>query len=77
VTKKTTLKDLIEELQKAIANGGMTKLTVDAAIRNLSELGYQYDYKRFPPLVRTEDFTDTSSDTPSNLAEALLWKLGK
>jgi hypothetical protein len=75
--KKITLKDLITVLQKAIENGEMTKQTVDTAIKNLSDLGYQYDYERFPALVGTENFTDTSGETPSSLAEALLWKLGK
>ncbi len=77
MTNKVTLKELIAALQKAIANGQMTKQAVDMAIKNLSNLGYQYDYDRFPALVDTENFTDTSCETPSNLAEALLWKLGK
>lgn len=77
MTKKSKLKCLIAELQKAITNGGMPKQTVDAAIKNLAELGYQYDYERFPALVGTKSFTDTSRTTPTNLAEALIWKLGK
>lgn len=77
MTKKNILENLIAELQKAIANGGMNKGTVENAVKALSELGYQYDNKRFPALVGTETFVDTSCETPSNLAEALLWKLGK
>ena len=79
MTKKNIfcLENLIAELQKAIVNGGMNKGTVENAVKALSELGYQYDNKRFPALVGTENFVDTSCETPSNLAEALLWKLGK
>lgn len=77
MTNGSQLKDLIATLQNAITSGGMNKETVDAAIKTLSKLGYQYDYKRFPILVGTEAFTDISRDTPSNLAESLLWKLGK
>jgi hypothetical protein len=72
-----TLKGIIETLHKAIANGEMTKRTVETAIKNLSDLGYQYDDERFPALADTENFTDASGETPCNLAEALLWKLGK
>jgi hypothetical protein len=71
------LKTLIARVQTAIANGGMTKEVVDSAIKELSNLGYAYDDGTFPPLTDTETFTDTSRDIPVNLAEALLWKLGK
>jgi len=55
----------------------MTKEVVDSAIEGLSDLGYAYDDGTFPALVDTENFRDTSRNTPANLAEALLWKLGK
>ena len=71
------LKDLIAVLQKAIADEQMTRQIVDKAVESLSGLGYAYDHERFPALVDTEKFLDTSGETPSNLAEALLWKLGK
>jgi hypothetical protein len=77
MTKKQHLKDLVATLQQAIVSGGMNREMVNAAIKALSELDHEYDYERFPTLVNTETFTDTSGDTPSNLAEALLWKLGK
>ena len=75
--KKNTLKDLIAGLQKAIARGRINKGTVENAIKALADLGYRYDDNRFPTLRSTENFADTSGETPSNLAEALLWKLGK
>ena len=77
ITKKNTLEDLIAGLQKAIAGGRINKGIVENAIKALADLGYQYDDKRFPTLRGTENFADTSGKTPSNLAEALLWKLGK
>jgi len=77
MTTTKQLKELICTLQQNIANGGMTKEVVDTAIRQLATLGYEYDYERFPALRNTENFTDTSGEAPSNLAEALLWKLGK
>jgi hypothetical protein len=41
-------------------------------------LGFKlYDEKQFPPLIDSDKFVDSSRDSPSNLAEALLWKLGK
>lgn len=71
------LSELIASLQRSVADGGMTKETIAAAIKQLATLGYEYDYDAFPKLVNTEDFTDESGDSPRNLAEALLWKLGK
>ena len=55
--------------------GGVNKGTVENAGKALSDLGYQYDDKRFPALVGTENFADTSGQTPSNLAEALFMTL--
>jgi hypothetical protein len=75
--KKSSLGKLIASLQQAIANGGMKRKTVVDAIETLSELGYKYDGERFPALADSGTFSVTNSETPSNLAEALLWKLGK
>lgn len=71
------LRELIAKLQKIIENGGINKDSIENAMKKLTDLGFQYDDKKFPPLKGTENFVDTSGDTPSNLAEALLWKLGK
>jgi hypothetical protein len=68
--------NLITELQIAIANNGMTAERVIAATRELAELGWEYDDERYPPLADTEAFSD-AGEAPSNLAEALLWKLGR
>lgn len=72
-----TLRELIADLQESIVNGKMNCKTVEEAIKSLAQLGYKYDNEQFPPLNDTEAFTDTSGTSPSNLAEALLWKLGK
>ena len=77
MTQQCTLKQLIANIQKAIVNGGMNKETVKATVNCLSLLGYEYDNEQFPPLIGTEKFSDTSGNSPSNLSEALLWKLGK
>ena len=74
IMTKEALGDLIAGLQKAIMQGTMNKGTVENAINALANLGYQYDDKRFPNLRGTENFAGTSGETPSNLAEALLWK---
>lgn len=77
MTNGAQIKKLIANLQKAITNGGLNQRAVSSVIGELSKLGYTYDYARFPKLVNTETFIDTSGDTPYSLAEALLWKLGK
>jgi hypothetical protein len=74
---KNTLKELITKLQKIIVHDELNKGSIENAIKILSDLGYQYNDKKFPTLKGTENFVDTSGETPSNLAEALLWKLGK
>jgi hypothetical protein len=50
---------------------------VEQHIGNLSELGFQYDQETYPVLSKTELFLPNTEDSPQNLAEALLWKLGK
>lgn len=75
--KESPLGKLIAKLQKAVSSDCMNREVVLEAIADLSELGYKYDSESFPALFGTESFKDTSGDTPSNLAEALLWKLGK
>lgn len=71
------LSELITSLQKSVSSGGMTSETIDKAISELARLGHKYDFDTFPKLQNTEDFTDVSGESPRNLAEALLWKLGK
>ena len=71
------LKKLIGNLQKIIMHNGIDRGSIENSIKALSDMGFQYDDKKFPTLKGTENFIDTSGETPTNLAEALLWKLGK
>ncbi|HUK42868.1 MAG TPA: hypothetical protein VLW48_00345 [Candidatus Bathyarchaeia archaeon] len=75
--RRNALRSLITRLQTAIANFGATASLVDESIKQLHSMGYAYDYEKFPPLAGTESFMDASGPVPANLAEALLWKLGK
>lgn len=77
MSEKMKLKDLVATLQQSIINGQMTKDNVTSSIKELATLGYKYDHETYPKLINTEIFSDTSKDAPGNLAEALLWKLGK
>jgi len=71
------LKLLIEKLRVAVDSGKMTSDFVSKSIAEIKEIGFEYNYDKFPLLVDTESFSDTSLGSPSNLAEALLWKIGK
>ena len=77
VNAPVSLQDLIADLQSAIKNEGIEYGTLKKAVADLSRLGYQYDHALFPDLENTENYTDSIGESPSSLAEALLWKLGK
>jgi len=72
-----SLPGLIAVLQRAIADGGIDYEVLIQAVAGLSALGYQYDHDLFPEIENTENYADSIGESPSNLAEALLWKLGK
>ncbi len=72
-----SLPGLIAVLQGAVAAGGIDYEVLRKAVTCLSTLGYRYDYDLFPELEKTETYTDSIGEAPCNLAEALLWKLGK
>lgn len=71
------LRELIKTIRCHIEEGGMSSENVLAATQNLAKLSYEYDYETFPKLENTNTFANVKNDTPVNLAEALLWKLGK
>ena len=71
------LTNLIIKIQKHIEQGGISTENVADATLKLEKMGYSYDSETFPKLDNTSSFKDTSKDRPQNLAEALLWKLGK
>jgi hypothetical protein len=74
---RVLLRHLIADLQSAMKNEGIEYRTLKKALADLSRLGYQYDHALFPDLENTENYTDSIGESPSSLAEALLWKLGK
>jgi hypothetical protein len=72
-----SLQDLIQFLQRAVSKGGLTsKVAADAAAR-LKQLDFPYDHNKFPQLRNTTNFSAVAGNSPSSLAEALLWKIGK
>ncbi len=71
------LPNLIATIRSHIEQSGMSSGNVRAATVELLRLGYEYNYKTFPKLTNTNEYSLPSNETPSNLAEALLWKLGK
>lgn len=77
VHDQCSLPGLIAVLQGATADGGIDYEVLKQAVNDLSALGYQYDHDLFPDLENTENYKDSIGESPSNLAEALLWKLGK
>ena len=77
MTKESPLGKLIASLQKSIRDGGLDKDDILKVTNELSKLDYKYDEESFPSLMNTENYSDKSAGSPANLAEALLWKLGK
>jgi len=77
MTKEQILGKLIASLHKKISENNFDDHSIDEATRELTEHFKPYDVERFPQLIETNNFTKTCPDTPKNLAEALLWKLGK
>jgi len=77
MTRESPLGKLIARLQQHISEDGLDQAAIAQATKELADLGYRYDEDSFPRLVGTEDFGHRIPDTPRDLAEALLWKLGK
>jgi len=71
------LKRIVSNLKSALTNKNLNVNLVEQQIGNLSNLGFQYDKETYPTLSETELFLPNTEDSPQNLAEALLWKLGK
>lgn len=70
--------ELVRGLQASVTNKVLSKERISEAIEGLVSLGYDaYDAKKFPPLSGTSDFSGDVGSSPSSLAEALLWKMGK
>jgi len=68
---------IVSDLRRTIEHKNLNDDLVSKFIKDLSEIGSEYDLKTFPVLKDTEFFQPEAKDSPRNLAEALLWKLGK
>src|SRR4051812_5522427 len=71
------LKRIISRLQRAVANGGITRTLLKSTSIELSKLRHSYRHDKFPRLGDMSNIEATLADSPSSLAEALLWKMGK
>jgi len=71
------LKNLIGSLQEKIRVKSLDGTAVNSAIEDLAKIGYQYDANLFPELPANAEFCSDVGAAPNNLAEALLWKMGK
>jgi len=73
------LKGLIGGIRRSVANGGMTAKEVEDGIGDLIKIDskYCYDDDKFPPLRDAKQWSNGGLESPTNLAEALLWKMGK
>lgn len=71
------LKKLISSLQEEIRKESLNCDAIKTATETLASIGYQYDANLFPELKADAEFTSTVGSQPNNLAEALLWKMGK
>ena len=74
---KQRIRQLIIELRDSINQRTLNDDLVSQFSKRLFLLGFSYRFDVYPPLKETENFDSTVKDSPHNLAEALLWKLGK
>lgn len=73
-----TLAGLIKSLQATVQRHELTTVVISNASEKLASIGYkEYDIKKFPKLRNTSSFVGSIGSSPSNLSEALLWKLGR
>lgn len=77
ICETMSLQDLVRFLQQKVAKGGLTSRIAADATARLEELGYGYEHAKFPALAETTTFPSKAGSSPSSLAEALLWKIGK
>ncbi len=78
-TKKMKNEDKKElnEVIKYLRRNGINKETVKESIEKVNDLGFKYNINKFPELINTKNFDVSNSASPINLAEALLWKIGR
>jgi hypothetical protein len=72
------LREFIKELRIKILREDLCPASLmEATTRLCSITGIKYNTTSFPNLENTSTFKDMPGSTPVNLAEALIWKLGK
>ena len=71
------LHELISTLQSQITQGVVTSRDITSATNRLACLGFQYDANLFPELKHGSVVRSNVGASPTSLAEALLWKMGK
>ncbi|NIT55035.1 MAG: hypothetical protein GWN00_01945 [Aliifodinibius sp.] len=74
---KDKLRSIISNIKNAIRLKSLDHDFLSRCRRELQALGYEYNSNLYPRLSHTERFSVSVDDSPNNLAEALLWKLGK
>jgi hypothetical protein len=68
--------NLVIALREAIRDNTLTSRTVKSAKQTLKRIGYVYDSYTYPPLRKSYRSVKLHGRSPTDLAEALLWKLG-
>jgi hypothetical protein len=72
------LNGLVVALQQAVNRKELSSNFLVESVNKLVELGYEkYNLEKFPKLKNTSSFSGDIGITPMNLAEALIWKLGR
>jgi hypothetical protein len=77
--RQELLGSIISDLRRAIGKRSLDRPAVGDACRALENVNenYRYDDGAFPQLTDTHQFVMNVGCTPANLAEAMLWKLGR
>ncbi len=72
------LQKLICDIKSKVSGKMLSADDISGWIKRIKDMGFkEYDVEKFPPLKDLSGLSDKVPDTPSSLAEALLWKLGR
>lgn len=76
---KEILKEIIHNLRDKVNNKNLDKKSLEKIKEDLEKINYKYDENKYPPinLDKFKNIEFQINDSPVNLAEAFLWKLGK
>ena len=67
----------LKRIIKDLRSSSLDESKIIESTKELEKIGYKYNSDKFPELINTKDFVCASADSPTNLAEALIWKLGR